>query len=111
MSDVLRLGPCKVLQRLEDGVVEQDYILASDYDDLAAENAALKARLAEAERDATRLQWLADNPRGAQIVVDGKTQDCVLWGISADPRITLREAIDAAIDQPPASDCLGGAPH
>lgn len=62
-----------------------------------------RARLAEAGRDSRRLQWLADNPRGAQIVVDGKTQDCVFWGISAHPRATLREAIDAAMgtaDQP-----------
>ena len=58
---------------------------------------SLQARLAEAERDSRRLQWLADNPRGAQIVVDGKTQDCVFWGISAHPRATLREAIDAAM--------------
>lgn len=72
--------------------------------DLSSEPAA---RLAEAGRDVVRLQWLADNPRGAQIVVDGKTHDCVFWGISSHPRGTLREAIDAAraTDSAPVTRC------
>ena len=91
MSDVTRYDPVQAFRR------EGMYVSADDYDALSAENAALKARLAEAERDSRRLQWLADNPRGAQIVVDGKTQDCVFWGISAHPRAALRDAIDAAM--------------
>ena len=82
--------------RLAEAERERDYHRAQELR-LANEWDMQRKRLAEAERDAARLQWLADNPRGAQIVVDGKTQDCVFWGVSGHPRATLREAIDAAM--------------
>ena len=47
--------------------------------------------------DTKRLNWLALNPRGAKIVVDGETKDCIFWGVSSVPEHTLREAIDAAM--------------
>ena len=49
-------------------------------------------------KDTLMLDWLALHPRGAQIVIDGKTQDCIFWGISSAPNNTLREAIIAAMD-------------
>lgn len=52
---------------------------------------------AQPTEDTARLNWLATNPRGAEIVVDGERRPCVFWGISADPEQTLREALDAAM--------------
>jgi len=56
----------------------------------------LQARLEAAERDAERLQYLANNPLGGQVTTNDGTVDVVFWGISAHPKATLREAIDAA---------------
>lgn len=50
--------------------------------------------------DTDRLNFLAMNPKGAQIVVDGVSRPCVFWGISSHPEATLREAIDLAMSQP-----------
>lgn len=61
---------------------------------------ALEASLAACRADAERLDWLSLHPRGAQIMVDGSTKDCVFWGVSSDPENTLRDAIDAARSQP-----------
>lgn len=47
--------------------------------------------------DNRRLNWLATNPRGAQVMVDGVAKPCIFWGVSASPEHTLREAIDAAM--------------
>ena len=45
--------------------------------------------------DTERLDWLALNPRGAEIEVEGKRKHCVFWGVAGSPEVTLREAIDA----------------
>lgn len=47
--------------------------------------------------DTRRLNWLATNPRGAQIVVNGEVKPCIFWGVSSAPDNTLREAIDLAM--------------
>ncbi|CAN7346063.1 hypothetical protein LJR168_001983 [Pseudoxanthomonas sp. LjRoot168] len=57
---------------------------------------ALEAVQQAGEDDTRRLNWLATNPRGANIMVDGEAKPCIFWGVSSAPNHTLREAIDAA---------------
>lgn len=53
-------------------------------------------RIAELEEDFRRIEWLALNPRGASMIIDGKARPCVFFGVSSAPENTLRQAIDAA---------------
>lgn len=53
------------------------------------------------DTDSKRLDWLALHPRPAQVVVDGEIKDCIFWGIASAPENTLREAIDAAVQEKP----------
>lgn len=63
---------------------------------LVKEVEARGKRIVELEEDFRRIEWLALNPRGASITVDGKARPCVFWGVSSAPENTLRQAIDAA---------------
>lgn len=53
-----------------------------------------KPPLPKPPTDTERMNWLALHPRGAQIIVDGVTKDCLFYGISLAPGVDLRSAID-----------------
>jgi len=61
----------------------------------AAENARLAARLAEAERDAARLDWLDTQAQPVTDPHDSQQLIAYGWGVYGQ-RTTVREAIDAA---------------
>ena len=54
--------------------------------------------IAALKKDAERLDWLDKHPREATIRVGTDMKACVFYGVSCDPKWTMREAIDAAID-------------
>ena len=54
--------------------------------------------IAAFKKDAERLDWLDKHPREATIRVGTDMKACVFYGVSCDPKWTMREAIDAAID-------------
>ncbi len=56
---------------------------------VTAERDALRA-------DAERLEWLDAHPREGSIRIGAGMKRAVVWGISAAPGITMREAIDGA---------------
>lgn len=64
-----------------------------------AEVEALRKDVARLRKDADRINWLALHPRGAKITIEDTPQDCIFWGISSAPNNTLREAIDAAMQE------------
>lgn len=45
------------------------------------------------------MDLLALHPRGAQVVINGQATPCVFWGVSSYPDNTIREAIDAAMQE------------
>lgn len=47
-------------------------------------------------RDADRMDWLDKHPREATIRIGTDIKSGVFYGISCDPKWTMREAIDAA---------------
>lgn len=53
--------------------------------------------LGSAHPDTARLDWLERHPRLAEIVVDGHSTDCYLYGVAGAPGLKLREIIDAAM--------------
>jgi hypothetical protein len=55
-----------------------------------------EAALAAARADADRIDWLDKHPREATIRVEGDMKACVFYGVSCDPKWSVREAIDAA---------------
>lgn len=55
-----------------------------------------QAEIEALRADKDRLDWLEQNPRHAQIVVEGVPQSCVFYGITCSHLMKLREAIDAA---------------
>lgn len=50
----------------------------------------------ELQRDADRLNWLAENPREGTIRLGLEFKTATFWGVSAAPGVSLRAAIDAA---------------
>ena len=87
------MGRCR-----EDGLLRAVKILH----ERAAAIASLSAR-AEDSLDTERLNWLANNPRMAEIHIDGKMQPCVFYGVSGHPKHKLREMIDAAMAADPVA--------
>lgn len=57
----------------------------------------LRSRLAEVERDAARIDYLERHPRLSEIHVNGKVEDCYLYGVAGAPGLKLREIIDTAL--------------
>ena len=47
--------------------------------------------------DKSRLDWLEKHPRLAQIIINGKAEDCYLYAVSGAPGLKLREIIDTAM--------------
>ena len=61
------------------------------------ELAALRARVAELEADAERLNWLQANPRLSTIRLAGEPdRECYMYAVAGAPGLKLREIIDAA---------------
>lgn len=61
--------------------------------------ACIKAQRDELRNDAARLDWLAKNPRLAELTVDDKTTDCYYYAVAGAPGLSLREIIDGAMAQ------------
>ncbi len=76
------------------GQYEFDRFVFTEQQLLDYGNAREAAALKERNEDTDRLNYLALNPKGAQITIDGVVRDCIFWGISSAPEHTLREAID-----------------
>lgn len=66
--------------------------------ELKADLAHSADTIAALKKDAERLDWLDKHPREATIRVGTDMKACVFYGVSCDPKWTMREAIDAAID-------------
>jgi len=86
---------CSSVWELQDERVQSAVLIRALLD--RAEKA--EAELEASTRDGERINYLEQNPRHAQIVIDGTATDCVLYGISAAELVPLRAAIDAAIAQ------------
>lgn len=56
-----------------------------------------EAELAVFRGDKARLDWLEAHPRLASIVIDGKSVECYLYGVSGATGLNLREIIDCAM--------------
>lgn len=58
---------------------------------------SLRARVAELEADAERLNWLQANPRLSTIRLAGESdRECYMYAVAGAPGLKLREIIDAA---------------
>lgn len=56
----------------------------------------LRARVAELEADAERLNWLQANPRLSTIRLAGESdRECYMYAVAGAPGLKLREIIDA----------------
>ena len=59
----------------------------------------LESELAAAKRDGERLDWLQAHPRLSEMHIEGKVVNCYAYAIAGHSKWTLRELIDAAIEQ------------
>lgn len=98
----MRLGQYSLCERKADGTVEQLTYHGVNDGVLSPEGwtqDAFFVRLPRRPRtDLVRMDWLIKTRRVAEIMVDGKKEDCWHYGIAAASGIELREAIDLAMD-------------
>jgi len=80
--------------------VSEDFKKQKKREEQEAKNAALKARLVEAERDGVRLDWL-DRPLEAMrmgwVAGIAPAGNITIWNVWGGKQ-TIRQAIDAAIE-------------
>lgn len=58
-----------------------------------------QAKHDKAVKDSERINWIEAHPRAAQIMVGGKVEDCIFYGVSTADLMPLRDAIDQIITQ------------
>lgn len=49
--------------------------------------------------DEERLDWLSRHPRMSEIMIDGKTTTCYFYGVAGHSTVSLRDIIDAAMEE------------
>lgn len=48
--------------------------------------------------DTDRINWLEQNPRLAEIIIEGEVKDCYYYAVAGVAGVPLRTIIDAAIN-------------